>query len=304
MNRINSFKTELLKNGMTMKAVPVEQLYSLEKEMDNNCFNGGIHKQFYQSFLKECFSFNAFKNKDIKSIIIIACPSPLIKIIVPFNNKDKTFNIPPGFCDFFQTPIDKKIQLIINNIFNNEDKVIPLNDFPRKILAAHSGLGKYGKNNLIFTPEFGSYLRLAVIGTSALCDKIKWKELEVTDNCNTCSNCLKKCPTKAIRYEHFIINAEKCLSYHNEFEDPFSEWIKKEWHNCIIDCMRCQSVCPNNSKNKDNIKYIKDFTEEDFKLIIKSTPYEMISEELKNKLKKYNLDSYYNCLSRNIKCLL
>jgi len=93
-------------------------------------------------------------------------------------------------------------------------------------LAQKAGLGKLGKHGLLITPQFGARQRISAIFTSI-------ENLPITDNnehdwisqfCDSCNKCIKKCPPKAILDEPIIhpskrethIIRSKCLPYFNE----------------------------------------------------------------------------------------
>ena len=67
-----------------------------------------------------------------------------------------------------------------------------------------------------------------------------------------------------------------------EAKIPFPTWIKPEWHNCIVGCMRCQAACPENKPFLHKIGETVEFTEEDGKttLFLSSTPVNASETEI------------------------
>lgn len=68
-------------------------------------------------------------------------------------------------------------------------------DLSHKHFAVAAGLGKFGINNLVLTPEFGPRVRFTTIITTA--------ELETTDSkvdrlCDDCQQCVEICPVNAL----------------------------------------------------------------------------------------------------------
>jgi len=105
--------------------------------------------------------------------------------------------------------------------------------------AARSGVGFYGKNTLLITRRFGSWV---VLGTL-----VSDLELETTAplglDCGSCALCIEACPTGALD-EPGTLDATKCLSYWtqsaHEAPEPYREALEAQVYGCDI----CQDVCP------------------------------------------------------------
>ena len=75
---------------------------------------------------------------------------------------------------------------------------------PAKQIAFIGGLGKFGKNSLIYSSKFGSYITLHIILTDA---EITYDNIEsgrLTD-CGKCRLCMDACPMQAITEEGVVI---------------------------------------------------------------------------------------------------
>ncbi len=111
--------------------------------------------------------------------------------------------------------------------------------------ASRAGLGWIGKNSLLLTSRFGSFVFIGEMIVSA--------ELEydrpVNDMCGSCRNCITSCPTGAI-VEDRVVDAGKCISYHTienkTVEMP--EELRGTFKNRVFGCDICQDVCPWNRK--------------------------------------------------------
>jgi epoxyqueuosine reductase len=103
-----------------------------------------------------------------------------------------------------------------------------------------------------------------------------------------------------------LLHTEKCLTYHNEKEGeiPFPEWIKPEWHNCIVGCIRCQAVCPANKPYLTQVGETAEFDEEETQLLLKGKPREQIPETTLKKMQLLSLTDYYGEIPRNLSVLL
>jgi len=116
------------------------------------------------------------------------------------------------------------------------------NRIPEKMAAARAGLGKYGKNAVILTTEYGAYVRLVTLVTNAplACDE---HELYASD-CGECDICLRACPTGAI-YEPYKIHRDLCIC----------DWLwgtfvpihlREKQEDRIFGCGACLDACPRN----------------------------------------------------------
>jgi epoxyqueuosine reductase len=125
--------------------------------------------------------------------------------------------------------------------------------------AYSSGIGFFGKNNMLIIPGHGSYFYLAEILTTAMA------EYSATapnpDLCGSCTACIDACPTGALKGTHDF-DASHCLSYLTiESEELVKPPMGKFMKRCILGCDICQEVCPFNN-NKPAIKCmpsVKDF---------------------------------------------
>jgi epoxyqueuosine reductase len=110
-----------------------------------------------------------------------------------------------------------------------------------KAWAREAGLGWVGKNSLIITKEYGSFIFL---GEIILDIELDYNEPFQKDNCGSCDLCIKACPTSAIN-DNRTINAGKCISWltvENKKEIPAE--FRKNLRNRVFGCDICQDVCP------------------------------------------------------------
>lgn len=114
-----------------------------------------------------------------------------------------------------------------------------------KTYAEKAGIGWQGKNSLIITKEFGSWIFLAVMATNREFETSKPAE----NLCGDCRKCIEACPTKAIN-ENKTIDARKCISYHTiESKNEIPLDLKGKFNNYIFGCDICQEVCHYNIAN-------------------------------------------------------
>ncbi|MGL4742741.1 MAG: tRNA epoxyqueuosine(34) reductase QueG [Sarcina sp.] len=120
------------------------------------------------------------------------------------------------------------------------------NTLPERYIAYLAGVGFVGKNNLIITKEFGSYVFLGEIITNLeIFDKDKriYSEIPKFEECGECEICYKECPTKSIN--RFKKNPNICMSYitqKKEIDDRFLKIMNGR----VFGCDSCQLECPYN----------------------------------------------------------
>ncbi len=117
---------------------------------------------------------------------------------------------------------------------------------PLKLLAARAGLGRYGRNNMLFVEGMGSCALLWAFVTDVPAAEDPWSELDVLDACRHCSHCDRACPTECIRRDAFLIDAGRCLTLYNENPGKFPNFILPSMHHALMGCLRCQTRCPEN----------------------------------------------------------
>jgi epoxyqueuosine reductase len=109
-----------------------------------------------------------------------------------------------------------------------------------KPLAAKAGLGWQGKHTNLVSREFGSWLFLGSIFTTA---EIEADAPEV-DHCGACRRCLDACPTNAFTAP-YQIDARKCISYLTiEHKGHIAPQYRAAMGNRIYGCDDCLAVCP------------------------------------------------------------
>ena len=108
-----------------------------------------------------------------------------------------------------------------------------------KQYAIDAGLGWRGRNSLLITPEYGSYVMLGEVVTDALFDRYD-TPLEGR-GCGSCHRCVEQCPNSAIREQH--IDTRRCISCATIERESLTPTPLHGW---IFGCDECQNVCPHN----------------------------------------------------------
>ncbi|MCK4526984.1 tRNA epoxyqueuosine(34) reductase QueG [candidate division WOR-3 bacterium] len=152
-----------------------------------------------------------------------------------------------------------------------------------KELAERAGLGWTGKNTLLITERFGSWVFLGEL----LLDIELEPDPPLIDRCGDCHLCLTTCPNEAL-ISPYRLDSTRCTAYltvenHGELPD----WFPLADNPYIFGCDICQDVCPFNedievTKIDDfigmdwlinpDIKWLRGIKDEQFEQIFKQTP--------------------------------
>ncbi|GEK89302.1 tRNA epoxyqueuosine(34) reductase QueG [Alkalibacterium putridalgicola] len=108
-------------------------------------------------------------------------------------------------------------------------------------VAQRAGLGFIGRNGLLITEEFGSYVYLGEILTNIDFEP----DEEVAFGCGDCTRCVDACPTDALLGDGRM-NANRCLSYQTQTKGYMPKEYRRKMGHVIYGCDICQIVCPYN----------------------------------------------------------
>jgi epoxyqueuosine reductase len=113
------------------------------------------------------------------------------------------------------------------------------NDHVDREGAARAGVGFYGKNTLLITRRYGSWVVLGTLVTDAEIEATPRLELD----CGSCTLCIDACPTDALD-EPGVLDSTRCLSYWTQAPAPIPEDYREELGAQVYGCDICQDVCP------------------------------------------------------------
>ncbi len=113
------------------------------------------------------------------------------------------------------------------------------NDHVDREGAARAGVGFYGKNTMLITRAYGSWVVLGTLVTDQAVEPTPPLDLD----CGQCRLCIDACPTGALD-EPGVLDATRCLSYWTQAPAPIPETYREELGAMVYGCDICQDVCP------------------------------------------------------------
>jgi epoxyqueuosine reductase len=176
-------------------------------------------------------------------------------------------------------------------------------NLPMKRLAVHSGLAKYGRNNVTYIDGLGSNFSYYAYFSDINCEDDTWGEIKNMGICDSCRSCVENCPTGAILKDRFLIDNQKCLSCINEVKDEFPSWVPITAHHTLYDCLICQRVCPMNVKQINNFIEGISFSEEETGMLLEGKPIDTFSDDVRSKIYKLGINDWYDAIPRNLETL-
>lgn len=282
--------------GCRGRALPAGCVSELEKEIAYRIEQGVIHDSLQDRYLSR-FSYNPEEElPGAQSVIIAAVPLAATEVAFEWDGEVISFVIPPVYV-FNQLAVLSRSfrEMIVDRGYRVGNCRLPY-----KLLAARSGLGEYGRNNILYVPGMGSYIGLIGFYTD-LPPIHGLQDARLMENCSHCTLCVESCPTGSIGKESFIIRAERCLALYNEVEGEIPEWIKPSWHNALVGCMLCQQSCPENQSLADRLLTGEQFTASETRSLLDGAAVE---GDLKEKLNHICMTGYESTLARNLRLLL
>ncbi|NLN55905.1 MAG: epoxyqueuosine reductase [Clostridiales bacterium] len=227
-----------------------------------------------------------------KTVVIFAVPYKTNNTPVDdyqMSEYARVYDYHKKFDNIFQKLIPDLQQLFPENVFLAFTDHSPVNE---KLAAAGAGLGVIGKNTLLITEKYGSYVFLGEIITDL---EIESTEGEIL-SCADCGICKKVCPAGAIGEKSFDVS--KCLSnISQKTKKTETEKLLLQNKRIVWGCDICQQSCPmNRNKGKTDDSYFTEgyISDLSFDLIHSMTDEEFSKYPFSWRNKKVILDNISN----------
>jgi epoxyqueuosine reductase len=208
---------------------------------------GEIEAGFYRNNLQVFTYLDGVPLENPQSVIIVAAPAPAYELTFVVDDKRIETILPPTYVRYrgiFTDVRDDLRDAMSGSGFRTE-----LLNAPLKALGNRLGLLAYGRNNVGYIEGLGSYFQLVGLVSDMPLDEAGAPPPPgetLLPRCQKCRVCAAACPTGAIEKERVLLHAEKCYTLFSESQSPIPEGLKAPSPRCLIGCLRCQEVCPEN----------------------------------------------------------
>lgn len=247
----------------------------------------------------------------VECVGVVAAPGPGHLLRFWMEERPVDVVIPPTYLNNGEAA--QRVIAALNTLTDGPNAHFARLHAPLKSLATRLGVASYGRNNITYVGGMGSYHLLIGFVTDLKLGPPPARPASsaasspaLSARCAGCSACQKACPTGAIGGDRFLLRAERCLTYFNEYEDPWPDWLPAQAHNCLIGCLYCQAVCPQNAGLLRFERVPEEITAVETALVM-AEPNDRDGHawrELVAKLTRLGLGGDEHVLGRNLKALL
>jgi len=313
--------------GYKGRVVSIQHLGDLQEEIEGRYKQGLFDEEFYQEWLTG-FAFSPPDSlPEARSMIVVAVPQPQTRVTFTWDGERMRFIIPPTY---FEQGTENRVRELLARVLKPAGYRVAEAVLPKKLLAVRSGLAAYGKNNISYVPGMGSFHGLLAVYSDLPAQEDHWQEPQVMESCQNCSACLRHCPVGAIpsaapfdpstglragsaqgklrtgTSERFLLHAERCITFHNEKpgDVPFPAWIDPSWHNCLVGCLHCQRVCPENREFLHWVEEGVEFSQEETALLLQGLALDQLPPATAKKLEQFDMVELLDILPRNLDVFL
>ena len=241
----------------------------------SSCKEMTTHKKFFQNYLNN--NYNAGLgylernfDKRLDPRILVPGAKSIIVCAVSHNNlawreqSDSKYKLASyALAKDYHVSIKKMLNELLTLLKNKNPEInarVFVDTAPvlEKAWAVESGLGWIGKNSLLITPEFGSFINIGEIILDIELEE--YSEPYKHNHCGNCTKCMDNCPNGALIAPK-VLDARRCVSRLTVEKNIGNCELEYSTHDWLFGCDECQSVCPFNQRAKK-------YTNEEFKAVI------------------------------------
>jgi len=233
--------------GLRAAVIGLGNLFAVRDRLEGLRADGFLDAVFFKANLAGFRYLEGSSIEKPRSLILAAAPRPAHSLAFKMPDRDLELILPPTYLDY--SPFSARIQAALFADLGLSLSDIHLLHAPLKSLSAAAGLIRYGRNNIGYIPGWGSYLQLIgfVSRFNLETEPVSLRiEDRMLDACQGCDLCRRACPTGAISDSRFLLSAERCFTLFSESLELDPRPLLPPRHECLIGCLRCQKVCPEN----------------------------------------------------------
>jgi epoxyqueuosine reductase len=284
---IDQLKEEALRRGDRLSLIAVSRLMDVKEDFDKL----GIDTSPYFRFTPpDDLGFPA------RSVLIAASPSMPVLVSFDLGDRQLQARIPASYADYDRKNAD--LERYLGALLSAGGfHVRQERSLPAKPLAVHAGLVAYGRNNIVYAGDLGSFINLFVFFSDLPPGEAPFFPLGLLEDCAGCGRCVRNCPTGALNAGQFCVNASRCLTMLNEGPGDFPSWVNPAWHHALIGCEKCQAFCPRSQPCPGPIREIARYSREETEALLRG-------ELSPQALEPLGLEPYHSVLARNLARLI
>ncbi len=297
-----ALRTALTAAGFAHREAPVSVAADLEGILADLQDRGEVTETLLAEY-RESLTFSCPNGVgEVRALIVVASPSPPVKVRFHLESGPFEAVIPPTYIS---NDSRERALAAMRSVLDPAGYTVARARLPLKLLAVRTGLAQYGRNNVAYVRNMGSFVRLDAFCTDAplAVEDFKGKGSWRLSSCPPCRNCHHVCPTGCIPYDGQVIDAERCLTFYNEHEGEWPDDLDPMGHNCLVGCVLCQERCPVDRVYLRIPKVVAEFDHEETRWILCDLPAEQLPAELRAKLVAIEMDEYSTVLGRNLRAL-
>jgi len=235
------------KRGYCAAVGRVSLLEDVRNSLEKRRRSGEIDAGFFRENLEAFTYLEGISLRNPCSIIIVAVPKPAFILTFTVGGKKVETILPPTYVRYRKTFAEVRDDL--GEALSGAGFRVELLNAPLKALANRLGLVSYGRTNVGYIEGLGSFFQLVGLVSDmpfAEKDMPSPREETLLSKCLKCRICAAACPTGAIEEGRVLLHGEKCYTLFSESPNPIPEDIKPPSPDCLIGCLRCQELCPEN----------------------------------------------------------
>lgn len=289
--------------GFGHRFAPVSVAGELAEILADALDQGEVTQSFLDEY-RESLTFSCPEEVgEPRALILTALLSPNVKVRFHLETGPFDAVIP---STYLYTEARTRALAALRSVLGAANYHVARAAVPVKLLAVRTGLAQYGRNNVAYIKNMGSFVRLDAYCTDAplAAQDFQGKGSWRLSSCPPCRNCHHVCPTGCIPYDGKIIDAERCLTYYNEHEGEWPEGLDLQGHNCLVGCVLCQERCPVDRVYVRIPKLVAEFDREETEWILRDLPADQLPATVRAKLAALDMEEYSTVLGRNLRALV